>query len=488
VAAGEQLYQRHGNGLIWRFTGTPLTGWELLDNNPATADIVAAGGQLYQRHVNGLIWRFTGTPLTGWELLDNNPATVDIVAAGDRLYQRHDSGRIWRHRPYRFAVTLHFKTLSAPNVAADTALANMRQVYDAGDVRVDLGGVEELNPFPGWEELDNNPATVDIVAAAGQLFQRHDNGLIWRFTGTPLTGWELLDNNPATADIVAAAGQLFQRHNNGRIFRFTGTPLTGWEELDNNPATVQIVAAAGQLFQRHNNGRIFRFTGTPLTGWEELDNNPATVDIVAADRLYQRHNNGRIWRFTGTPLTGWEELDNNPATVQIVAAAGQLFQRHNSGRIFRFTGAVLNELLDLDVGACVMGATSGEQDKLFAIRGGAGGNDLVTYFVRTVMRTGASAGALNGCASHPSGKPGVAIARIGSAWTLAHEVGHVLGLSHISGEKDAAGNCVTPDVTRLMTGCSTSNIVGTPTLSAEEFGTITSSPFVRTVTPLGPTL
>ena len=87
------------------------------------------------------------------------------------------------------------------------------QVYDAGDVRVDHGSVEELNPFPGWEELDNNPATVDIITAAGQLFQRHDNGRIFRFTGTPLTGWVELDNNPATVQIVAAGGQLFQRHN-----------------------------------------------------------------------------------------------------------------------------------------------------------------------------------------------------------------------------------------------------------------------------------
>jgi hypothetical protein len=40
--------------------------------------------------------------------------------------------------------------------------------------------------------------------------------------GTPLTGREQLDNNPATAEIVAADGNLYQRHNNGFIFRYTG--------------------------------------------------------------------------------------------------------------------------------------------------------------------------------------------------------------------------------------------------------------------------
>jgi hypothetical protein len=181
-------------------------------------------------------------------------------------------------------------------------------------------------------------------------------------------------------------------------------------------------------------------------------------------------------------MTGWEVLDGNPATVDIVAAGNQLYQRHNNGRIWRFTGGVaLDDLLDLDVGACA-GTTVNEQERLFANRAGAGNNDLVVYFVRSVIKTaGPNQGALNGCATHPAGRPGAAVAQIASLWTLAHELGHVLGLSHITGEKDAAGNCVTPDTTRLMTGCSTSNITGTPTLSQAEINTITGSPFVRTL-------
>ena len=73
--------------------------WTMLDNNPATVDIVAAGDQLYQRHDNGRIWRYTGPPLTGWQELDNNPATYQIVAGGGQLYQRHGDGSIWRYDP-----------------------------------------------------------------------------------------------------------------------------------------------------------------------------------------------------------------------------------------------------------------------------------------------------------------------------------------------------------------------------------------------------
>ncbi|MET3805630.1 hypothetical protein ABIB25_002634 [Nakamurella sp. UYEF19] len=195
------------------------------------------------------------------------------------------------------------------------------------------------NPFPQWLELDDNPATVDIVASGGNLYQLHNSGRIWIYTGTPHTGWMELDNNPATAQIAADGGNLYQRHQDGRIWIYTGTPHTGWLELDNNPATVGIVAAGGNLYQLHNSGRIWIYTGTPHTGWLELDNNPLTVEIAAdGGALYQRHDNGNIWIYTGTPHTGWLQVDGNSQTVDIIAGSGHLYQRHSSGRIWIYTG------------------------------------------------------------------------------------------------------------------------------------------------------
>lgn len=212
---------------------------------------------------------------------------------------------------------------------------------------------------PGWQLLDNNPASQRITpAAGGNLYQLHNSGRIWRFTGTPCTdnscpGWQLLDNNAATISITAVGNDLYQLHNSGRIWRFTGVACSGescpgWQLIDNNPATLTITAAGGQLYQLHNSGRIWRFTGMPCNGevcpgWQMLDNNPATVAITAADQLYQLHDSGRIWRFTGVPCSGescpgWEMLDNNGATASIAAGGGMLYQLHTTGQVWRYTG------------------------------------------------------------------------------------------------------------------------------------------------------
>ncbi|MDQ0884896.1 matrixin family metalloprotease [Peribacillus sp. V2I11] len=221
---------------------------------------------------------------------------------------------------------------------------NLYQLHNNGGIWKYTG-----TPLTGWQELDNNTATKKIVAVGGNLYQFHNNGRIWKYTGTPFTGWLELDNNPASVDIVAGGNDLYQLHNNGRIWKYTGTPFTGWVELDNNTATKNIVAAGGNLYQIHNNGHIWKYTGTPLTGWQELDNNPASLEIEAdSNDLYQLHSNGRIWKYTGTPLTGWQELDNNPATKNIVAAGGNLYQIHSNGRIWKYTGTPLTGWQELD--------------------------------------------------------------------------------------------------------------------------------------------
>jgi hypothetical protein len=70
VAAGNQLFQFHNDGSIWRSTGTACNGascpgWDKLDDNRAAVSIAAAGNQLFQLHSDGSIWRSTGTPCNG---------------------------------------------------------------------------------------------------------------------------------------------------------------------------------------------------------------------------------------------------------------------------------------------------------------------------------------------------------------------------------------------------------------------------------------
>ena len=269
-----RLYQMHGDGTIWNYTTPPLTGWQMLDNNPRARAIEATGNQLYQMHGDGTIWLYTGPPLTGWQMLDNNPRARSIAASGKKLYQLHDDGTIW--------------------------------IYTGP-------------PLTGWQMLDNNPRG-KAIAAGDDLYQLHNDGTIWRYTGPPLTGWQMLDNNPATTAIAAAGGALYQMHGDGTIWVYTGTPLSGWQMVDNNPAAVGIVASTSALYQMHGDGTIWIYTGPAISGWQMLDNNPRAREIAAGEGLYQMHGDGTIWIYTGPPLTGWQMVDNNPATTAIMTA------------------------------------------------------------------------------------------------------------------------------------------------------------------------
>jgi hypothetical protein len=121
----------------------------------------------------------------------------------------------------------------------------------------------------------------------------------------------------------------------------------------------------------------------------------------------------------------------------------------------------------IDVGDCRRGTVTAEQALLFANRNNVRANELVVYFVRAT-----SPDVLNGCAAHPPCKPGAVVAEIASQWTLAHEVGHVLGLNHVGGEPCRNPNFVP---TQLMTDCGTGRLRGTPTLSNPEITTMDQS-------------
>jgi hypothetical protein len=65
--------------------------------------------------------------------------------------------------------------------------------------------------------LDDNPAALSISAGGNNLFELHDTGKIWIFTGVACSGdscpgWQEFDENPKTGRIAASETRLYQLH------------------------------------------------------------------------------------------------------------------------------------------------------------------------------------------------------------------------------------------------------------------------------------
>ena len=134
-------------------------------------------------------------------------------------------------------------------------------------------------------------------------------------------------------------------------------------------------------------------------------------------------------------------------------------------------GPTFATLVDVDVGTCRASALTPEQTQLFANRNNAGVTDVVIYFVRNTNPV------FNGCAAHPANQPGAVIAHIASRWTLAHEVGHVLGLPHVDDPPPPNPSAPPAQLDSLMTGRGTANITNPPPdLSSTEVTTMRSTP------------
>ena len=129
-------------------------------------------------------------------------------------------------------------------------------------------------------------------------------------------------------------------------------------------------------------------------------------------------------------------------------------------RVVRASDENLNlpALNTVDTGSCSGSSITAEQDTLFDNRNNVGDDDIAIYFVQATNPP------LNGCAASPADRPSAVVASIASRWTLGHEVGHVLGLSHVDNND------------RLMTGNGTNNITNPPPdLSSGETSTMSSS-------------
>jgi hypothetical protein len=209
------------------------------------------------------------------------------------------------------------------------------------------------------------------------------------------------------------------------------------------------------------------------SGWESLggviDNTPAAVSwSLGRIDVFARGMDNAMWHKWWTETRPTVRLHikvlSQPTRFTIDRMVDDMIDVYASYgiRVHRVSDEALNLPLlnDLDVGTCTMGSVTTEQTQLMANRNGVGANNVVAYFVRSTNP------AFNGCAAHPANRPSAVVASIASEWTLGHEVGHVLGLAH-----------VTP-TDRLMMGGGTNNITNPPPdLIASEVQTMDNSPF-----------
>lgn len=295
---------------------------------------------------------------------------------------------------YRLTIAVGIVIAAAAALSAQPAY----RLHDNGEIWVARAENCRSGPCVGWHMLDNDPNTREIAAGvvpsgfdsldgypkAPPLYQRHEDGTIWLYTGKPCgggscLGWKKLDDNGAVS-IVAAGEYLYQRRGNDGIWSYnvrlctSGGSCPGWQKLDDNTSNTAEMTAAGiqgstvdvsaqtELYQRKD-GRIWRYKGTPCNDtscpeWELLDNNPHTRQLTATVRrssagtlipaLYQLRNDGSkvtVWHSKGTTpcksdtsCPEWELIDSNPLTfphtISIVTAQWYLYQLRNDGTIW----------------------------------------------------------------------------------------------------------------------------------------------------------
>lgn len=140
------------------------------------------------------------------------------------------------------------------------------------------------------------------------------------------------------------------------------------------------------------------------------------------------------------------------AASRVFSAAGIRIQVRSTEDMM---GSRYAHLRLLYVGDCGLRPTPAQVELFGQLTSPPG--EIAIYFVQATRPP------LNGCATHPHDRLGAVVARLATRWTLAHEIGHVLGLAHVD------------DTARLMTRNGTSQIKGLPRLDDGEIRQLRSA-------------
>ncbi|MFD9903568.1 hypothetical protein [Streptomyces sp. NPDC059063] len=344
--------------------------------------------------------------------------------------------------------------------------------------------------WSGWESLGGVLTSAPAVASwrGGRLdvFVRGTDAALWhKWYDGGWSGWESLGGtlNSAPAAVSWADGRIdvFGSGSDSALWhKWYERGWSGWESLggalNSAPAAASWSAGRLDVFVAGTDSALWhKWYDHGWSGWESLGgvltSGPGAVSW-GPDRIdvFVRGTDNAMWHkwWTKVPTVRLHAKVLTAPNVSVTDAVARMREVYATAGIAVELASTENlnlpALNDVDVGECVRGRTTPEQDELFGHRAHAGANDVVVYFVRSTVPP------FNGCAAHPAGRPGAVVARGATQWTLGHEVGHVLGLRHVN------------DNDRLMTGNGTANITNPPPdLVADEVKTMLDSPYTQDV-------
>lgn len=323
-------------------------------------------------------------------------------------------------------VRLHLKVLTPPDIPISAMLKAMRQVYTTAGIRVDV------IPF--------NSYAAEGTACFVFPFQAMETTNLFRLYN-PVNGDHFYTTSTVERDNAAAnLGYVREDAADTTYFAFT-SPGHGRVALYRlfNPNSGDHFYTTSE-FERDNAWTNLGYVKEGIACFVFDSWHPGTVPFF---RLYDSSNGDHFY------TTSQSEAFNATVTELLD----------------------LPLLTDLDDGPCDNGTVTAESTSLFSNRNNVvASHDIVAYFIRS---TNGVSGMLNGCAVSPPGQPGCVVTQGASVWTLGHEVGHVLGLSHVDTKTDCTKAGFVP--TRLMTGCGTARIMGVPILSEAEMQTMDES-------------
>jgi hypothetical protein len=152
------------------------------------------------------------------------------------------------------------------------------------------------------------------------------------------------------------------------------------------------------------------------------------------------------------------------AIANNVASANSVFDQYAIEMLLLGTlGVGADALLDLDQPSCPLGTTTtptAEEAAIFRVGRERFPADMIAYYVRSTNL------GVRGCSTYQAGFPGVVVADTATQWTLAHEIGHVLGLAHRN------------NTAQLMNNGTAAITANPPTLTNADLTTVRASAFL----------